>query len=217
MRSPKQIENQIRVIVVAALAKEFRKSQIIKRIIAIAKKNDHIATGALIKPSATASITPSSDDRWLIKRDAVQVKVMKGKSLPSGVLVRLKIEFGIEPQYFWLSERSPDKRWWPNGTAIENWIKLKARRGKRFYIKQRGGEKVMDPGNPSDVSRVAYVISRHLAANGIKKTGLTEPFYGDYGVYSTMRRAKSRYQARIYELYASIMVQEQEQIFTNIA
>ena len=42
MRSPKQIQNLVKVIVVAALAKELRKSEIIKRIIKNVKANDHI-------------------------------------------------------------------------------------------------------------------------------------------------------------------------------
>ena len=55
MFTANQIRNQVKVIVVAALAKEFRKSQIIKRIVAIAKKENHIATGALASPNSLLS------------------------------------------------------------------------------------------------------------------------------------------------------------------
>ena len=49
----KQYQNFIKVIMVAAIAKEFRNASIIKRIIANAKAEDHIATGSLIRPDAT--------------------------------------------------------------------------------------------------------------------------------------------------------------------
>lgn len=216
MFTANQIRNQVKVIVVAALAKEFRKSQIIKRIIAIAKKEDHIATGALVRPDMSGAITPSRDDRWLIKPDAVQVFVSKGKTTINGISVRIKIEYGVEPQYFWLSNKSPNKKWWPNGYKIEEWIRLKAARGKTFRIKERGGERTMDPSNPSDVNRVAFVISRSLAKKGIRKTGLTDPFFGEHGVLKTVNRAVARYTARIYELFGTIIAQQQEQIFTNL-
>ena len=76
MQSPKQIQNLIKVVVMAALAKEFRKSQIIKRILENVKKNDQIASGSLTRPDVTGSITRSADDRWQIKPDAVLVKVI---------------------------------------------------------------------------------------------------------------------------------------------
>jgi len=216
MYSPAQIRNQVRVIVVAAIAKEFRKAQIIKRIIAIAKKNDHIATGQLIRPDVTGSITPSADDRWMIKPDAVIVAVSKGKTTINGISVKIKLEYGVEPQYFWLSNKSPNKKWWPNGQRIEEWIRQKARRGKIFTIKERGGRRTMDPENASDVNRVAFVISRSIARKGIRKTGLTDPFYGEHGVLKTLNKAVAIYTARIYELFGVIIAQQQEQIMTNL-
>ena len=74
----------------------------------------------------------------------------------------------------------------------------------------------MDPDSISDVSRVAYVISRSMAKKGIKKTNLTDPFYGDKGVVKTVNRAKAAYTARIYELFLTLVVTEQEVIFTNM-
>lgn len=216
MFTANQIRNQVKVIVVAAIAKEFRKSQIIKRIIAIAKKEDHIATGGLIRPDVSGAITPSADDRWLIKPDAVKVFVSKGSTTVNGISVRIKIEYGVEPQYFWLSGKSPDKKWWPNGERIEEWIRLKAKKGKIFTIKERGGERTMNPDSVSDVNRVAFVISRSIARKGIKKTGLTDPFFGDHGVLKTVNKAVASYTARIYQLFGSVVAQQQEQIFTNL-
>lgn len=216
MFTANQIRNQVKVIVVAALAKEFRKAEIIKRIIAIAKKEDHIATGALIRPDATGSINPSADDRWLISPDSVKVFVSKGKTIVNGISVRVKLKYGVEPQYFWLSGKSPGKKWWPNGDRIEEWIRQKARKGKSFTIKERGGERSMDPNSASDVNRVAFVISRSIARKGIKKTGLTDPFFGDRGVLKTANKAVAAYTARIYQLFGSVITQQQEQIFTNL-
>lgn len=216
MRSPKQIQNMIKVIVVAALAKEFRKSEIIKRIIKNAKKNDHIATGGLIRPDVSGAIDPSADDKWLIKPDSVIVRVISTGSQVVGVTVRLNIKHGVEPQYFWLSGKSPDKKWWPNGERIEEWIKLKARRGKVFTITERGVKRNMDPSNISDVNRVSYVISRSIAKKGIKKTDLTDPFYGDKGVLKSVERARKTYTARIYELFLTLVTTEQEIIFSNL-
>lgn len=216
MRSPKQIQNMIKVIVVAALAKEFRKSEIIKRIIKNAKKNDHIATGGLIRPDVSGAIDPSADDKWLIKPDSVIVRVISTGSQVVGVTVRLNIKHGVQPQYFWLSGKSPDKKWWPNGERIEDWIKLKARRGKVFTITERGVKRNMDPSNISDVNRVSYVISRSIAKKGIKKTDLTDPFYGDKGVLKSVERARKTYTARIYELFLTLVTTEQEIIFSNL-
>lgn len=216
MRSPKQIQNLVKVIVVAALAKEFRKSEIIKRIIKNIKQNDHIASGSLSRPDTTGSITPSADDKWLIRPDSVIVRAITSGRVVVGITVKLNIKHGVEPQYFWLSNKSPDKRWWPNGERIEQWIIQKARKGKRFTISERGRVKTMDPDSISDVSRVAYVISRSMAKKGIKKTNLTDPFYGDKGVVKTVNRAKAAYTARIYELFLTLVVTEQEVIFTNM-
>lgn len=215
MRSPKQIQNMIRVIVVAALAKEFRKSEIIKRIIKNVKKNDHIATGGLARPDVSGAINPSADDKWLIRPDAVIVRVITSANKVVGVTVRLNIKHGVEPQYFWLSGKSPNKAWWPNGERIEEWIRLKAKRGKKFTITERGIKRNIDPESISDVSRVAYVISRSIASKGIKKTDLTDPFYGEKGVLKTVNRAKSVYTARIYELFLTLVTTQQEIIFTN--
>lgn len=216
MQSPKQIQNLIKVVVVAALAKEFRKSQIIKRILENVKKNDQIASGSLSRPDVTGSITPSADDRWLIKPDAVLVKVITKNKKVVGATVKLNIRYGIEPQYFWLSNKSPNEKWWPDGYKIEEWIKMKAAKGKRFTIKRRGDERTMNPSNASEVASVAYLISRSISRKGIKKTNLTDPFYGEDGVYKSVSRAKRRYTARIYELFLSIITTEQELIFTNI-
>ena len=74
-RSSKQIAVTARVIMVSALAKEFRKSQIIKKIIAIAKDKNMISTGDLINPKKSGSITPDSDDRWFEKPESIRVFV----------------------------------------------------------------------------------------------------------------------------------------------
>ena len=74
----------------------------------------------------------------------------------------------------------------------------------------------MNPDSVSDVNRVAFVISRSIAEKGIKKTGLTDPFFGDHGVLKTVNKAVASYTARIYQLFGSVVAQQQEQIFTNL-
>ena len=73
MASKKQFENRVKVITVAAVGKEFKKAKIIERIIKAAKAKGHVATGKLTNPKKSRSITPFSDDRWLIRKDAVKV------------------------------------------------------------------------------------------------------------------------------------------------
>ena len=55
-----------------------------------------------------------------------------------------------------------------------------------------------------------------MANKGIRKTNLTDPFYGEKGVLKTVNRAKVAYTARIYELFLALVVTEQEIIFTNM-
>ena len=73
--SKRQYENFIRTIVVAAVAKEFRRAKIVEGIVKRAKADGKVATGGLIRPDVTGSIIPTRDDRWLLDKKSVQVNV----------------------------------------------------------------------------------------------------------------------------------------------
>ena len=201
-RSAGQFENQMKVIIVAALAKEFKRAKIVKRVIEKAKSLGQVATGGLITPSFTGSIIPSSDDRWLIKKDAVVVRVTSMKyGVPTFASIRLKISYGLAKEYYWLTEDSDSKAWHPDGTRIMNWIKAKGDRGR---FKYKG--KPLDTSKEYQVKNVAYHISKSIAAKGIKKTKLFSPFKDpSNGVQSAVNKALPKAYVRISSLYGTAL------------
>ena len=125
-RSPKQIANSMRVIAVAAIAKEFRKSAIIERIKTIAKNKGMVYTGELSNRGLLEKV--SNDNDWLVRRNAVVVNVgpIEG-GVPSYVeiVVNLTEETKIKKKYFYLTEYSDNKKWMPNVDKIAAWVRGK--------------------------------------------------------------------------------------------
>ena len=199
-RSAKQYENQIKVILVASLAKEFKKADIIGKVISNAKANRQIATKSLINPQLTKSIIPSRNDRWLINKNSVVVKVGSvNYGVPKIVKMRINIEYGLDEKYYWLSEDSSNKRWMPDGKEIMKWIKVKGDRGNFKY-----------KGKPADLSKeyqvksIGWIISKMISAKGIKKTNILNPFKDKQnGVEATVGKALPSVYKRLNLLYGA--------------
>lgn len=199
-RSSKQIAVTARVIMVNSLAKEFRKSQIIKKIIAIAKGRNMISTGNLINPSKSGSITPDADDKWF--EDPKSLKVFVGpivNGIPSFLRVRVAPQYDIDSKYYYLTEKSPKKKWLPNVRAIESWV-----RTKRI-------------GELTESKKIAWAISKSILKKGIKKTNLANPFfYKTTGVKPTIERGVNRGMIRVSELYQPLIVDYIDNSFSKI-
>lgn len=212
----KQYENQIRLIAVSETSRAFRKSAIIKAIVKIAKQKNHIASGRLINPSESNSITPNADDRWLVRdtKKAIIVRVYNIKQgVPSSVRIKTQLEYGVDEKYYQLTTHSKKKKWFPSREgidALEDWIKQKSARGLSFKLPNRGkGRKKetrpMDPSNPIDVGRVAFAIANGIKKNGIKnRSNFFNPFeYKNTGVKATLTKAETRINDRLTELFTS--------------
>ncbi len=212
----KQYENQIRLIAVSETSRAFRKSAIIKAIVKIAKQKNHIASGQLVNPSESNSITPNADDQWLVRggRKAVIVRVYSVKQgVPSSIRIKTQLKYGVDERYYQLTTDSKKKKWFPNEEGIdrlENWIKQKSARGVSFDLPSRGkdrkeAKKRMDSSNPIDVSRVAFAIANGIRKNGIKnRSNFFNPFkYKNTGVRATLEKAELKINDRLTELFTS--------------
>jgi hypothetical protein len=199
-RSPKQISNDIRLVVVAALAKEFRKSQIVSKIVKIAKSKNMIASGDLSNPKKSNSIIPVSDDRWLVDRNSVRVILGDFKDgLPSSVKIRIAPKYGLADKYLALASQTPNKRWFPNVMRIQDWVEQKG------------------IASGSEAKSVAWAISKSMAKKGIKKTNIANPFfYKRTGYEATVQRGIDNASSRIVDLYGDVLVEGIDESITNI-
>lgn len=199
-RSKKQYENEIKVIIVAALSREFRKAAIVNNVVSKAKSLNQVATKALVNPETTGSVIPSRNDRWLINKNSVIVKISSMKyGVPQLVRMKLNLEYGLSEEYYWLTTESPAKTWRPNGEEIVRWIKVKGSRGNFHY-----NGKPLDTSKNSQVRRVAWLISNSIENKGIKKTDLFKPFKDKKnGVEAVVNRALPRIYQRITLLYGA--------------
>lgn len=212
----RQYENQIRLIAVSETSKAFRKSGIIDAIVKIAKEKNHIASGNLINPLESNSITPNADDRWLVRKKgrAIMVRVYKVvQGVPASIRIKTKVKYGVDEKYYQLTTHSPKGKWFPNEEGInrlEDWIKQKSARGVSFTLPNRGKgrgkeRKRMDPSNPVDVGRVAFAIANGIKKNGIKnRSNFFNPFeYKRTGVAATLNKAELKINDRLTDLFIS--------------
>lgn len=199
-RTAKQFENEIKVIIVASIAKGFKRAAIVKRVVAKAKSLNQVATKGLILPELTGSIIPSRDDRWLIDKNSVIVRVTDMKyDLPALAKIQINIKYGLASEYYWLTENSESKSWHPNGTQIMNWIRAKGTRGNFTY---KGN--ALNLNNDSEVKSLAYLISRGISRKGIKKTKLFSPFTRkNDGVEAVVNKALPKAYERMNFLYGT--------------
>lgn len=214
-RSQKQIQNSAKIIVVAAVSKEFRKSAIIEKILGIARKNNHVAKGELVSPKKSGSLKPYADDRWLVESNAIRVEVgpLEG-GVPSYMTIYTSIpdeaEEVLDGKYFYLSQESPNKKWFPSVDAIKLWVARKAARGQKFTYMGK-------PARPSNYGGIAYLISRKIKERGIKKTNLTNPLkYKRTGVKATTDRGVEAAKVRLAELYGTLVIESIDETMNNI-
>ncbi len=213
-----QYKNFIKVIVVAAVAKEFRKSAIIKKVVQKIKSQGLVATGELSNPQLTGSILPSRDDKFLVEKGGVIVKTAKigPKGTPVATEIVVKIRYGLnEEKYFYLTKGSPDKKWFPNIDRVAEWIKVKQSRGNSFTITKKGVKK--EAKTDSERRSVAYIIARSISRSGIDKKDFLSPFEDkSTGVDASLSRAEIKITNRLIELYSTTFVDIQNDVIRNI-
>ena len=211
--SEAQYKNFIKVIAVGAVAKEFRKSAIMKKIESNIRRENLIASGELVAFRASKSIIPTSDDRWLVDEGNIMVKTAKIGPNATPVLVNLKIKirYGLtEGKYFYLTSESPNKKWFPDVDRIEEWVRAKKARGTA-----KG--RMSDASTESEIKSVAYAIAKSISSKGIEKKDFLEPFKNkSYGVEASLARANKRIIERLFELYGTTFVDIQNDVISNV-
>lgn len=216
--SEAQYKNFIKVIVVAAVAKEFRKSAIMEKIYNKIRQQNLIATGELVAFRATKAIIPTRDDRFLVDEGGVFVKTVKigPAQTPVAAEIRIKIRYGLtEEKYFYLTKGSPNKRWFPNIENIAQWIRIKQARGNSFTITKNGVTR--QARKDWEIKSVAFAIARGISKGGIEKRDFLEPFENKgYGVEASLRRANNRIVERLSELYGTTFTQIQNDVISNV-
>lgn len=200
--SKKQYQNFIRIVIVAAVAKEFRKAKIIEGVTNKAMSDNKIATGRLINPESTGSIIPSRDDKWLIDRRSIVVSVGNVKyNLPSKIQVSLSISYGVEDKYVFtrndINAKYPEKT--PPRNPIKTWIISKSQKGLlRFTYKG----KALDTSNDKQVNSVAYLIARKISKEGISKKYRSDYFKPvDNKAKDVLQKGIFKASNRIMDLY----------------
>ena len=214
-----QYRNIIRVIVVAALSKQFRKAKIVDRVVKRIKADKLVATGELSMPKLTGSLLPSSDDRFLIKRNSVIIRVIRmsqyGRNYPMAVSVGVNLRYGLnEPKYQNLLEGTPYRGKGVPEAALMNWITVKKDKAKYFrnpakgfYVSgtAKGKKKIYKYNQNIQWHRDAlrYVINMSIKHSEYKSDFL-KPFDDrSKGVMASIQKAKPEIAFRIAELYGT--------------
>lgn len=204
MSSLKQIQNNVKTIVVFAVVKQFQKAAIIESVIQSIKTNDLIATGQLASPETSGSIIPSADDRWLVPRKnikkIVSVRVYgsrlgDGTIFPASVKIKVNLgDYGLAAKYKSLALNAPEGPYddsFSKDTGymidrIEAWIENKMDRGYSFYyLDNKGNQRPLVQGDRINRTRAAYPIMRKLAKEGPDKVDFASAFNKVEGVLRT--------------------------------
>lgn len=217
--SEAQYKNFIKVISVAAVAKEFRKSRMMERIKSTIKSENLIATGELYNFGFTKAIIPTSDDRWLVDDGNIIVNTVTlgPNNTPFAVDITIRIRYGLDEfKYFNLLPESGDNRWFPNIDNVLKSIKAKKERGYPFYYIDKNGQE-----GPIEkdwqLKSVAFLVSRKIYEKGIDKKDFLKSFDNQsYGVEASLGRAKQRINERLIELYETSVLEIHEDIMSNI-
>jgi len=194
MASLSQFKNKVKVITVARVGAEFKKAKIIKSILDSAKANGHVATGQLTTPSQSRSLTPFSDDRWLIRKDAVKVSAVALPNKEYAVTgLTIRVRFGLNGKYQNLSQAfSEGKKWFPPVNAIARWIRAKKGQGEFSDVSDK------------NVRKVAFAIALKQEQNGIKRTNFANRFFDRRtGVQATLNKGLRATEKRLDTLYAT--------------
>lgn len=214
-----QYRNIIRVIVVAALSRQFRKAKIVDRVVKNIKKDKMVATGELSMPKLTASILPWEDDKFLIKKNSVVVNIMRlsqyGKNYPMAVGIGVNIKYGLnEPKYRSLVDGTPYREKGAPEHALMNWIRAKQNRTKyfknpkkHFYVQGTSKGKVKTYKYNENIQwhrdALRYIINMSIKYSEFKSDFL-EPFDNPKnGVEASINKAKPEIAQRLSELYGT--------------
>lgn len=205
-RSKKQYENEIRTIVVGKVASGLKKARFVEKVIAGAKKNKMVVDGDLISPESSGSITPKSDDKWLLDKDSVYVQVDNVDQLtglPVNTIITVELEYGFSKEYYYLTPRSPRKAWRPNGWEIKRWVEFRMNNGSRFTLPDRRNPGKRRPAENTSIDRdrVAFLLSRRMEEKGHNKSNLGREFDQNGGVERVLQKAFDQALARVAELY----------------
>ncbi|MCH9712916.1 MAG: hypothetical protein K0U20_09855 [Proteobacteria bacterium] len=215
MASLKQIQNNVKTIVVFAVVKQFQKAAIIESVIQSVKANDLIATGQLASPQTSGSIIPSADDRWLVPRKSakkiVSVRVYgsrlsSGEFFPSSIKIKINLgDYGLAPKYKDLALNAPKGPYISNYfkreqgdiiDRIEQWIEDKMDRGYSFYYTDRKGNNVpLKQGDKINTTRAAFPIMRKISKKGPDKVDFARAFNK---VEATLQKASDKIEEATY-------------------
>lgn len=212
--SKKQYENFVRTITVAAVAKGFRKAKIVESLIKRAISDGKVATGGLIRPDVSNSIIPTRDDRWLLSRDSVIIRVGKvEQGLPKSISVELNVSFGTDPDYVF-TRKDNDAEYpasFPNVARIKTWIRAKSDKGLMSFSYRN---KPADLNNQKVLNRIAYLISRKIKDEGIQeryKSNYFKPVKNqvqkslDKALSSASQRIAEKYEEEFYNSVTNII------------
>lgn len=212
-KSNKQWQNQIRLIAVSEISKAFKRAAIIQRVKDNIKKEGRVVTGGLVSPESSGSLEPARDDLFLTRKDkrkAISVRVYKVDNttgLPSSIRVTTNVSRNhIDKKYWRLSTESPKGGFNVNEEGVDGiteWIKARATTIPFTTPSNgRGSDKPLNPNNPIEVQRLAFVISRSIRKRGIAtRSSFDEPFYNRRtGVLATMRKSRVAVENRLVVL-----------------
>lgn len=216
--SEAQYKNFIKVIVVAAVVKEFRKSAIMERIYKNIKEENLVATGELLTFRLTKSIVPSRTDRFFAEGSDIIIKTAKigPKKTPVAVEIKVKMRYGLnEEKYFYLTKDSPNKKWFPNLDNIAEWVRVKKQRGNSFTITRNGIQR--EANKDWEIKSVAFLVARKIARKGLDKKDFLEPFENKtYGVEASLTRAYKKIEERLFDLYGTTFLDIEEDLISNL-
>ena len=219
--SRKQIQNRVRLIVVAEYSKAFKKAKIIEKVIARTKQQGRVASGNILNPEESESLMPSRDDLFLTKLKSskfklrsvvpVSVRIYKVyKGMPVDLKVRIQVPGSLSPQYSQISSIATNikKNFNVNESGIDsikNWIKQKMSRGVTFNIPKSSNGKnrgKLSSNDEVNIARLAFGIASSIRDRGLNpdfKTDLDKPFEERISV---MNKAKVITEKRVQLLMA---------------
>jgi len=196
--SRKQIQNRVRLIVVAEYSKAFKKAKIIEKVIARTRQQGKVASGNILNPEESESLIPSRDDLFLTKLKSskfklrsivpVSVRIYKVyKEMPVDLKVRIQVPGSLSQQYSQISSIAINEKnnWQVSESGIDsikNWVKQKISRGVVFSIpkssngKNRGS---LSSNDEMNIARLAFGIAKKISERGLNpdyKTDLDRPF-----------------------------------------
>ena len=217
--SEAQYRNIIRVIVVAAISREFRKAKIVERVVKLIKKDKLVATRELSTPKLTGSILPSTDDRFLINKNSVAIDIVRlsqyGKQYPMVANISVNIRYGLdEPKYRMLLSGTPYREKGVPESALAEWISVKKnqrnqfRNRKGFYVQTKGKDgkrKVIayDESKEWHRKQLRYILNMSIKYSEFKSDFL-KPFDDKQkGVEASVNKARPKIINRLEELYGT--------------